>query len=172
MNNAESIIAVYHSVNYNSDSINVIDFLKGFSFYIYLSENTVNRFNTGGYACIFHNGSYALCYLLLYIIKEAFSLLLLHRKRIFNFLIGNRIKISNSKVFKLILKCTDTETVCNGSIYFKGFKAFFPLLIFRHVLKRSHIMQAVCKLYDDNSNILIHSNKHLADILCLNLLSS
>ena len=43
-----------------------------------------------------------------------------------------------------------------------------PLSLFRaQILKRAHVVQAVCKLHQHDANIVNHRQQHLANILSL-----
>ena len=46
MDNTECVIAIYHTVNDNSNSINIVDFFKILALDVNLTEDAVNGFYT------------------------------------------------------------------------------------------------------------------------------
>ena len=57
----------------------------------------------------------------------------------------------------------------NGGIDLHGLAGFFLLFLRFHVLERSHVMEPVRQLDDDDTDILRHGQEHLPQILGLQL---
>ena len=57
----------------------------------------------------------------------------------------------------------------DGGIYFESFKGCFAALFLADIAYRSHVMQSVRKLDDNNTDIVGHGEEHLADIFRLRL---
>ena len=170
VNYTECIIAVNHCINYNSYCIYIIDFLKVLAFNIDLTEDTVNGFNSGGNLHIIHNRLKFSPDLGFYILEENIALARFHGKRVLYFLISDRVKIVNCQILKFVLNASYTETMGDGGVNFKSFKRFFSLLIRRHMLECSHIMESVGKFNNYHTHILIHGDEHFSYVFCLNFL--
>ena len=57
----------------------------------------------------------------------------------------------------------------DGGIYFESFKGCLAALFLADIAYRSHVMQSVRKLDDNNTDIVGHGEEHLADIFRLRL---
>ena len=71
------------------------------------------------------------------------------------------------KVFKLNLHLSKTEPVRQRSIDISCFKSNLHTTVLRKRFKRSHVMQPVAELYENNPNILHHRQQHLAKAFSL-----
>ena len=80
------------------------------------------------------------------------------------------IEILEGKILELRLDGAHTEAVSKRSVNIKRFPRY-PLPLFkRAVAERAHIVEAVGKLYDDDSNVVRHREIHLAKVLSLTIL--
>ena len=118
MNYSEAVVAVDNVVNYNSDGIDVVNFVKALALHIHLAVNSVNALDSAGNTAVGHNLLDPVADLLLNTVKVLFSLGLLMLKLFLNFLVGNGIKVTDRQILKLFLYASDTETVSDRSIYF------------------------------------------------------
>ena len=57
----------------------------------------------------------------------------------------------------------------DGRVDFHGLTGFFFLLLRLHVLQRTHIVQTIGQLDQDDTDIFCHGEEHLAQVLCLHL---
>ncbi len=77
------------------------------------------------------------------------------------------INISQRNILKLPLDFENAEAVCQRSVNFKRFICFFPLLFLIHIFQRSQVMEPVCQLDDNHTDILCHGQEHFAQTLRL-----
>ncbi len=76
----------------------------------------------------------------------------------------------NGDALHLFLNVAHTKPVSDRRVEVHRFQRGLALLFGRTRVKRSHIVQSVGKLYDDDTDILAHRHKYLANILRLLLL--
>ena len=81
-----------------------------------------------------------------------------------------RFQILEGQVFKLYLHPPDSEAVCNRGIYLHGLLCNPLLFLRRKRFQRPHVVESVCKFYQDDPDILAHGDNHLPEILGLLLL--
>ena len=74
-----------------------------------------------------------------------------------------RIEIVERKVFELPLDGADTKAMGYGSVNFKRFARLEDAAILLERRKRTHVMQAVGKLDDDDANVFAHGDEHLTN---------
>ena len=80
-----------------------------------------------------------------------------------------RLKVLEGQVIELDLDTGDTKPLRERSIDLHCLTSLLLLLLRSHVLERSHIVETVCKLYDDDPDILCHGEKHFSQVLSLHL---
>ena len=76
-------------------------------------------------------------------------------------------QIFQRKVIQLYFDFGDTKSHSDRCINIHRFTGFFLLFLRSHILQGAHIMQAVCKLDQNNTDILCHGKKHLSKVFCL-----
>ena len=74
-----------------------------------------------------------------------------------------RIEIVERKVFKLPLDGADTKAMGYRGINFKRFARLEDTAILLERRKRTHVVQAVGKLDDDDANVFAHGDEHLTN---------
>ena len=89
-----------------------------------------------------------------YLVDKAVALVLVQIKQTLDFLAAERVKITYGDTLHFLLDVAHTEAVSNGSIDIHSFQSGISLLVCGTEMQRPHIMQTVCKLYDDNTNVL------------------
>ena len=80
-----------------------------------------------------------------------------------------RIEVLHTKVLELYLYLADTKSLRDRTVDILCLSGDTLLCLLGLVLERTHIVQSVCQLYEDDSDILCHGEKHLAQILSLHL---
>ena len=78
-------------------------------------------------------------------------------------------QIFQGKVIQLYFDLGNTKTLCDRRIDVHRLSCLLLLFLRSHVLKSTHIMKTVCKLDQNNTDILCHGKEHLAKALCLQL---
>ena len=86
-------------------------------------------------------------------------------------LVGQRIEIAESQIFELAANLSHAQAVGYGPINFQSFLGDFLLAFWRKMFQRSHVVQPVGKLNQDDANVVDHSQHHFAQILSLLFLS-
>ena len=76
-------------------------------------------------------------------------------------------QIFQRKVIQFYFDFGDTKSHSDRCINIHRFAGFFLLFLRSHILQGAHIMQAVCKLDQNNTDILCHRKKHLSKVFCL-----
>ena len=82
-------------------------------------------------------------------------------------LVGDGVQIFQRQVLQLPFHLLHTEAVCNGCVNLHRFIGFFLLLFRGLVLHRTHIVQTVCNLDENNADVLAHGKEHLTQIFHL-----
>ena len=78
-----------------------------------------------------------------------------------------RLIIFQREIIQLRLNLGDSKSLSDRSVNIHRLSGFFLLFCRNHKLQRSHIVQAVCQLDNDHTDIFCHGEKHLAQIFCL-----
>ncbi len=79
-------------------------------------------------------------------------------------LVGIRLQIEKREVLELPLNGTHTQAVSQRRIDIHGLARLKEAAIFAQRCKRTHVMQAVGQLNDDDADVARHSKKHLAQV--------
>ena len=74
------------------------------------------------------------------------------------------VEVLDTKIFKLLLDLLHTKAVCQGSVDLHRFKRSHTALVVGLDRKRTHIVQPIAKLDENNADILRHCEQHLAQI--------
>ena len=122
MNYTENIVAIGYCVNDYTHGKNVKNLIHCFALHICFAVNTVNTFNS---AADINTGNYTLCFcknLSLDGFNKFVTVLLRHKKVVFDFLITDWIKVLERTILKLIFYCFDTEPMSNRSKHLHIFK--------------------------------------------------
>ena len=82
-------------------------------------------------------------------------------------IIDFRLQIFQCQVIQLNLYFGNTKTLGNGRINVHSLPRLFLLLLRTHIFQRSHVVQTVGQLDQNNTDILRHGQEHLTEILCL-----
>ncbi len=170
MHEPQHRVAVLHRIHYEPYGKKVIYLIEGSVLGGHLSINAVKMlcsafdfgFDTHFQGFAPHNLDDVLYIFLAF---SAFFCDLFHK-----IIIALFVYIAKAQIFKLPFDLMDTKPVCKGGIDFQGFPCFLLLLLLGHEFQCSHIVQPVSQLDDDHADILGHSQEHLSEILCLNLL--
>ena len=80
-------------------------------------------------------------------------------------LIPDGVEVLQSEILKLLLDLLNTETVSERCIHVHRFERGGTSLVLRLCVERAHIVQSVAQLYEDNTNVLRHREKHFTDVL-------
>ena len=80
-----------------------------------------------------------------------------------------RLGILQRQVVQLDLDLGDPKPLCNGRIDVHGLPCLFLLLPWDHKFQSTHIVQTVRQLDDDHPDVLGHGQKHLPQVLRLDL---
>src|SRR5690606_23161030 len=83
--------------------------------------------------------------------------------------IGIHLEVGKTQVqvFQLCLDRIKSQTVRKRRVQINGLRSNFELLVSRHAVERSHIVQAICQLYEDHPDIVGQCEEHFAEILRL-----
>ena len=169
MNHAQSRITVLDGLYDDADRKEIIDLIQRLVLIHHLLVDAKKMLNTpvhvGLNARVFHMLLY-LCHNLLY---KGLPIAPLLGNLFLQIIIDLRLQIFQRQVIQLILDLGNTEPLGNGRIDIHRLPGLLLLLLRLHVLKSPHIVKAVGKLYQNHADILCHSQKHLAQVLCLNL---
>ena len=167
MHKTKNVIAVINRVANYADCIDIINFLKGFSKSINFTVNSVNAFDSSGKGCFkiltvktFSN----------FILKVSKKLLLFSFSKfhsLFNISVTHRVKNSDTSVLKFFHNGSDTKSVRKRRINFHCFMRCSALFFNRFCVDGAHIMKSVGKFYDNNADVLCHSDHHFSDVFCL-----
>ena len=98
----------------------------------------------------------------------ALTLALLHLRG--QIIIYVRIKIFERKIVEFDLDLGNTEAVGDRRIDIQCLLGDPLLFLGRHELKRAHIVQTVCQLDQNDTDVLCHGQKHLTQIPGLHVL--
>ena len=100
---------------------------------------------------------------------KGFSGILAQGNLLCQIIINLWLQILQRQIIQLHLDLGNTQPVSNRCINVHGLTSLFLLLLRLHILKSTHIVKAVRQLNQDHTDILGHGQKHLSQILSLNL---
>ena len=82
-------------------------------------------------------------------------------------LVGEGVGVAEGEVFQLAAEFAHAEAVGERGIDVEGFASDLLALLGREVLERTHVVEAVGELDDDDADVYDHGEEHLADVLGL-----
>ena len=86
-------------------------------------------------------------------------------------LVAVRIEILERQLLELVLDLAHAQPVGDGRVDVQRLLRRPQLPIFRHVLERPHVVQAVGQLHENDADVVDHRQQHLAEVLGLALLA-
>ena len=99
------------------------------------------------------------------IIPDTFA----HDNLLYQVVICLRIQVPQGQILQFNLNLTDTKTLSDRTVDFLCLSCNALLCFHRLILQGTHIVQAVCQLDHDYTDILRHGKEHLAQVLRLHL---
>ena len=169
MYKTERGITLKFGIYNNTNGIEVVNLIKCFVLRIHLTIKAIYRLYSAlkievdiVFLKLFRKNS--LCVLNK---VTASAKLLLNLKM--NLVITNSVEVIKADVLKLLLNTLNTEAVCQGSVNIHGLESDCTLTILLLCRKSTHVVKSVTKLDEDNTNILVHGEKHLTNVLNMSL---
>ena len=169
MDHTECCVTVLHWIYDNADSEQVIHLIQCLVLIHHLLINTEEMFYTSVYFRFNISILHMLWYFCNDLLHKFFTLCLACIQIMHQLIINFRLVIFQRKIIKFCLDLGNTETLGDWSVDIHRLSWFLFLLRRCHKLHRTHIMQTVCKFYNDDTDIFRHGKKHLAQILSLHL---
>ena len=83
--------------------------------------------------------------------------------------VPRRIQRTEPEVFEFVFHFVDAKPIGNGRVDFECFPRNATTLVVGHRTQCAHVVNAVCELYQDDSDVIDHRKQHLLEIgrLCL-----
>ena len=169
MNNTQSRIAVLHRINHNAHRKQVVNLIQSLVLLHHLLINAEEvlhpAVHRGLDACVLH--------VLLYLIHNGLNKCLtgiLAQVHLFHQIViylGH--KEFEGQIIQLNLDLRDTQPIRDRRIDLHGLPRLLLLFLRLPVLAGAHIVETVRQFDDDHPDILRHGEKHLSQILRLNL---
>ena len=81
--------------------------------------------------------------------------------------VAHRVKYAQRNILQFVLYGAHSQTVCDRGVNIHGLLSFVQLLLRLPPLGGAHIVQTVTEVYNHNSDILAHGQKHFTQIFRL-----
>ena len=92
-----------------------------------------------------------------------------HGNLVHQIIVHFRLQIFQRKVIQFDLQLTDTQSLCNGTVNLERLPCDPLLAGSGLILQGTHVMQTVCQLDHDDTDILRHGEEHLTQVFGLHL---
>ena len=169
MYDTKHCVAVRYAIHQNPDGKEVIYLVNRLVLIDHLLIYTEEMLCPSVYLCLDSSIRNVLFYIVYQALDVGVALCLSEGYLLYQIVVGIRIEVLHTKVLELYLYLADTKSLCDRAVDILCLSGDTLLCFLGLILERTHIVQSVCQLYKDDSYILCHGEKHLAQILCLHL---
>lgn len=167
MQKPEDCIAVLFSFRYHADGKEIVNLIDWDSMRIELLLDRIEplnaRFDTRVNVSVVE-----LCFDCAYNpIKKSFALAAECVDLSSELGVGMRVHVTEGEIFELSSQLAHAQAMRERSVDVQGLFGDALLLLKAEVFERSHVVESICELNDDDSNVCDHREQHLADVLSL-----
>ena len=167
VHNAQRAIAVRNGINQHADGKQIVNFAELFMVALHFFVNAVKILRAAL--------NFALNVLLVQmlfnfrhcLVNHGFPFAALYFNLFHKVVINFRLHITEGQILKLPLNGVNAEAVCQRRVNFHCFARDGLLLMHRHILHGTHVVQAVGQLNHNNAYVLGHGQKHFAVVFNL-----
>ena len=170
VDDAQYLIAFNDFVNDDPAREKIVDLIYRLALFVHLLINAVEVLRTAFNVVMVNAVFFELrAYLGDNVFHEVFSLGAVAVNELYELIVIVGVEISQAEVFELPLDLIDTESARERNVDIQSLLGLFDLLLRAHGLERSHIVQTVSELYENDADIVSKSYEHLAHVGCLDV---
>ena len=162
MNHTKGSITVFYCIHNNPDCEQVIDLIQCLVLIHHFLIDTEEMFHSSIYLCLDPCLVNMLFHMIYNTLNKLLTFCFTQCNLFHQIIIDIRLQIFQRQVIQFYLDLGNTKTLRNRCIDVHGLSGFFLLLFRAHILQRTHIMQTVRQLDNNDTDIFRHSQKHFS----------
>ena len=162
MDDPQCRITVFHRLNDNTNGKEIVDLIDGLMLIDHLAINAEEMLGTSLNVRLDSCVDNVLAHFLYQAVDISLAFLLAQCHLLHQIIVSLWLQILQGQIIQFDLNLGDTQPLCQRGINLHRLLGFFLLLLRCHILQGTHIVQPVCQLNQNDTDVLRHGQKHLA----------
>ena len=167
VNHTKCRITVLDCINKDTNCKQIIDLIDRLVLIDHLFIDAEEMFDTSVNLCFDRSFVHMLLDLFDNIVYKFLTFTLSQSHFIYKIIVYIRFQIFQGEIIQFDFDLGNTEAHRNRRINIHRLACFFLLFFRSHILQGTHVVKSVCKLDQNNTDILCHRKEHLTKIFCL-----
>ena len=169
MDDAQGGIAVFHGLHHDTHCEQIIYLVQSLVLVHHLFIDTEEMLHTSAHRGLNARILHVALDLVHDFLDKGLPCILAEGHFLHQVVIYIRLKELKGQIIQFNLNLGNAQPVGDGGINFHGLPGLFLLLLRLPVLTCPHVVKTVRQLDNNNADVLCHGQKHLAQVVCLNL---